>query len=77
VTVRGELVELSAAEVGRRAKAESCATGPRPAPAGCDAALWDRLERRRQRDGYALGDGSRAHPGWTAVAYQRIQGGRR
>jgi superfamily II DNA or RNA helicase len=73
VTVRGELVELSAAEVGRRAKAESCATGPRPAPAGCDAALWDRLERRRQRDGYALGDGSRAHPGWTAVAYQRIR----
>jgi DNA repair protein RadD len=77
VTVRGELVELSAAEVGRRARAESCATGPRPAPAGCDAALWDRLERRRQRDGYALGDGSRAHPGWTAVAYQRIRGGKR
>lgn len=75
VTVRGELVELSAAEVGRRAKAESSATGPRPAPRGCDAVLWERLERRRQRDGYALGDGSRAHPGWTAVAYQRISRG--
>jgi superfamily II DNA or RNA helicase len=73
VTVRGELVELSAAEVGRRAKAESCATPPRQCPRGCDAALWERLERRRQRDGYALGDGSRAHPGWTVVVYSRIR----
>ena len=70
--VAGELVRLTAAEVGRREKAASAATGPRPAPPGCDAELWGRLERRRQRDGYALGDGSRAHPGWTAVAYQRI-----
>ena len=70
--VAGELVRLTAAEVGRREKAASAATAPRPAPQGCDAELWNRLERRRQRDGYALGDGSRAHPGWTAVAYQRI-----
>jgi superfamily II DNA or RNA helicase len=73
--VAGELVRLTAAEVGRRAKAASAATGPRPVPQGCDAELWGRLERRRQRDGYALGDGSRAHPGWTAVAYQRISRG--
>lgn len=73
--VAGELVRLTAAEIGRREKAASAATGPRPAPPGCDAELWGRLERRRQRDGYALGDGSRAHPGWTAVAYQRISNG--
>ena len=70
--VAGELVRLTAAAGGRREKAASAATGPRPAPQGCDAELWARLERRRQRDGYALGDGSRAHPGWTAMAYQRI-----
>jgi superfamily II DNA or RNA helicase len=75
-TVDGELVRLSAAELERRAKAASSQTPPRPCPQGLDAALWDRLERRRQRDGYALGDGSRAHPGWTAVAYQRISCGK-
>lgn len=71
--VVGDLRPVSRAELERRAKAASSQTPPRPAPAGFDADLWGRLERRRQRDGYALGDGSRAHPGWTAVAYQRIQ----
>jgi superfamily II DNA or RNA helicase len=75
--VGGELVRLTAAEVGRRAKAESLATVARecPAWAAADKGLWEGLERRRQREGYALGDGSRAHPGWTAVAYQRISRG--
>ena len=75
-SVGAELVELTAAEVGRRAKAESCATPPRDCPrwAEADRELWARLERRRQREGYALGDGSRAHPGWTAVAWGRIRG---
>ena len=78
-TVGGELVRLTAAEVGRREKAQSAATGPRPCPswAASDAALWNMLERRRQHNGYALGDGSRAHPGWTAVQWNRIRGGRR
>jgi superfamily II DNA or RNA helicase len=78
-SVGGELVRLTAAEVGRREKAQSAATGPRPCPiwAAADAELWTRLERKRQKEGYALGDGSRAHPGWTAVQWDRIRRQRR
>jgi len=75
-SVGGELVRLTAAEVGRRERAASAATGPRPCPswAAADPELWRRLEVKRQREGYALGDGSRAHPGWTAVQWGRIRG---
>ena len=78
-SVGAELVQLTAAEVGRRAKAESCATGMRECPrwAASDPELWRRLEQKRQREGYALGDGTQAHPGWTAVAWQRIRRGKR
>lgn len=78
-SVGAELVQLTAAEVGRRAKAESCATPARECPrwAASDPELWRRLEQKRQREGYALGDGTAAHPGWTAVAWQRIRRGRR
>ena len=75
-TVRAELVLLTAAEVGRQAQAQSFATKPRRCPswAESDKDLWDSLERRRQREGYALGDGSHAHPGWTAAQWWRIRG---
>jgi superfamily II DNA or RNA helicase len=78
-TVRAELVLLTAAEVGRQAQAQSFATKPRRCPswAESDKDLWDSLERRRQREGYALGDGSHAHPGWTAHRWRRIVGNRR
>ena len=78
-SVGAELVQLTAAEVGRRAKAESAATPVRECPrwAASDPELWRRLELKRQREGYALGDGTQAHPGWTAVAWQRIRRGRR
>lgn len=74
-SVGAELVELTAAEVGRRARAESSATPPRDCPkwAATDPELWARLERKRQREGYALGNGTRAHPGWTAVRWQHIK----
>lgn len=78
-SVGAELVQLTAAEVGRRAKADSAATPARECPrwAASDPELWRRLEQTRQRKGYALGDGTQAHPGWTAVAWQRIRRGRR
>ena len=77
--VAGELVRLTAAEIERRARATSRDTPPRPCPswAASDAELWRRLELKRQREGYALGDGSRAHPGWTATMWRRIKGGMR
>ena len=74
-SVGAELVQLTAAEIQRRARAGSRDTPARPCPswAASDAALWDRLERTRQREGHALGDGSRAHPGWTACMWRRIR----
>lgn len=76
--VGGDLVRLTAAEIERQSRAASAAVGPRPCPswAATDAALWARLEAKRQREGYALGDGSRAHPGWTATMWRRIHAGR-
>jgi superfamily II DNA or RNA helicase len=74
--VVGEMAPVvSKAELERLAVVGSRATGPRPCPswAATDADLWTRLERKRHREGYALGDGSRAHPGWTAVAWQQIK----
>lgn len=67
------LVEVSAAELERRARAGSREVGPRPCPAWAarDAGLWERLERKRQREGYALGGDGK--PGWTAVAWRRIK----
>lgn len=78
-TAHGDLVcmdraEFSKAALERWAKAESKDTPARdcPAWATADEGLWRGLERRRQREGYALGDGTPAHPGWTAVQWWRI-----
>jgi len=78
--VVGEMAPVvNKAELERLAVAGSRATAPRPCPswAAADAELWARLERKRQREGYALGDGSRAHPGWTAVQWDRIRRAKR
>lgn len=74
--VVGEMAPVvSKAELERQAVLVSKETGMRECPrwAASDPALWERLERKRQREGYALGDGTAAHPGWTAVAWQRIK----
>lgn len=74
-TVGGDLVRITAAELERRARASSRETPPRPCPPWASAAreLWDRLERKRQREGYALGDGG-PWSGWTASMWRRIHG---
>lgn len=74
-TVGGDLVRITAAELERRARASSRETPPRPCPPWAMSAqeVWDRLERKRQREGYALGDGG-PWSGWTASMWRRIQG---
>lgn len=75
-SVAGQLREVTAAEVERQRRAHSATVAPRPPPKwATDAGLWARLERRRARDGYALGDGS-PYSGWTAAMYRRIKGGK-
>lgn len=69
----GELIIITAADLARNA---SRATEPLPPPAwATNAKLWANLERRRQRDGYDLGDGTRAHPGYTVAMYRRLNRG--
>lgn len=53
-----------------------CPSRPVPPWAAADVGLWEGLERTRQREGHSLGDGTRAHPGWTAVQWERIYASR-
>ena len=72
-TIGGELVKITAAELERRARASSRLIPVRPCPswAASDAGLWNALENKRFLEGYALGDGSRGSPGWTASMWRR------
>lgn len=74
-TVDGAMVRVSAAELERRARAASRDVPPRDCPewASADPGLWQGLERKRQREGYDLGDGSQWR-GWTQATWRRIHG---
>lgn len=75
-TVTADLKPVTAAELGRIAAAVSKGVPPRPAPPwATNVGLWTTLERKRQREGYDLGDGSRAHPGYTVAMYRRLARG--
>lgn len=72
-TQSGELVKISEAELARRRKSASKDTPPRPCPVWAlkGKGLWDRLESKRHREGYELGDGG-PYKGWTAAMWRRI-----
>lgn len=71
-TVDGELRPVTAAEMERRRRADSREVPPRPCPpwARSKQGMWDGLERKRHREGYALGDGS-GWRGWTQAMVRR------
>ena len=67
------LVVVTAAELERRKRAASKEVQPRECPswAKSNEGLWIGLERKRQREGYDLGDGGR-FSGYTAAMWQRL-----
>lgn len=74
--VSGELKQITQAELERREREHSKSVPPRPCPqwAAAFAHLWRMFEHARQKNGYALGNGSR-YSGWTsAMVRQRMQG---
>lgn len=69
----GELIVITAADLARM---RSQAVKPLPAPLWVEnIGLWNTLERKRAANGYDLGDGSRAHPGYTVAMYRRLNRG--
>ncbi len=83
-TTGGELVRVTAAELERRARTASREVPPRPAPKWVEASglvdYWNRMERERHREGYALPvDGKRGSGYSESRCWRRmsVRGGRR